>query len=370
MFSIELRKKYMKEVLFISPGNKNSKGGIGLCVNNYSKFMSPFKVLVTNPFSSKLLNAIWFPVCIMELVVKLLLDSEIKIIHIHGASKGSFYRKYILFSVVSRFFNKKTIYHIHGGGFKDFYSTAPQFIQRRIKLMIEKVDCLICLSERWKQFFTDTFKPKRIMILNNMIIPPEKPNEIDKAEELHLLFLGLIGDNKGIFDLLDCIAENREIFEHKMILKIAGNGDTERLEKKIEELRIENLIHFVGWVDAEKKDQLLRSCHVFILPSYKEGLPLSILEAMSYSLPIISSYAGGIPELIQKYENGILVNAGNKEEIKKAMMTLLNDHALIHNYSKKSRAGAKDYYPEIVLKTLFSIYHEIQESKGLLAEQN
>lgn len=360
----------MKEVLFIAPGNKNSKGGIGLCVNNYSKYIEPFKLIVTHRFHSKVLNSIWFPFCVFELIIRLLADSEIKIIHIHGASKGSFYRKYILFSVVHKFFRKKLIYHIHGGGFRDFYLESSVFMQKRVQYVIQSADVVICLSEKWKLFFSSAFSPKRLVILNNMIIPPEKPNEIVLNGKLQFLFLGLIGDNKGIFDLLKTISKNRGDLKGKMILKIAGNGETGRLQKAILNWNLEDIVQFEGWVDSEKKDQLLRSSHIFILTSYKEGLPLSILEAMSYSLPIISSYAGGIPDLIHKYKNGILVNAGNKEEIKSAILKLTDNQSLIQIYSERSAKGVVNFYPDNVLKTLFSIYHELQRSKGLLIEQN
>ncbi len=360
----------MKEVLFIAPGNKNSKGGIGLCVNNYSKYIEPFKLIVTHRFHSKVLNTIWFPVCVFELIFRLLTDSDIQIIHIHGASKGSFYRKYILFSVVHKLFNKKLIYHIHGGGFRDFYLESSVFIQKRIRYVIQSADVVICLSEKWKHFFSSAFHPKRLEILNNMIIPPEKPNKIVLNGKLQFLFLGLIGDNKGIFDLLKTISKNRGELEGKMILKIAGNGEISRLTEAVSNWKLENIVQFEGWVDAEKKDQLLRSSHIFILPSYREGLPLSILEAMSYSLPIISSHAGGIPDLIHKYRNGILVDAGNQEEIKTAILKLINNQNLIKIYSERSAKGVVDFYPNRVLKTLFSIYHELQSSKGLFVEQN
>ncbi|BAX78890.1 glycosyltransferase family 4 protein [Labilibaculum antarcticum] len=360
----------MKEVLFIAPGNKNSKGGIGLCVNNYSKYIDPFKLIVTHRFHSKVLNTIWFPVCVFELILRLLTDSEIKIIHIHGASKGSFYRKYILFSVVHKLFKKKLIYHIHGGGFRDFYLESSFFIQKRVRYVIQSADVVICLSEKWKHFFSSAFHPKRLVILNNMIIPPEKPNEIVLNGKLQFLFLGLIGDNKGIFDLLKTISKNRDVLEDKMILKIAGNGETGRLEKAILNWNLEDIVQFEGWVDSEKKDQLLRSSHIFILTSYKEGLPLSILEAMSYSLPIISSHAGGIPDLIHKYRNGILVDAGNQEEIKSAILKLTDNQNLIQIYSERSAKGVVDFYPDSVLKTLFSIYHELQRIQGLLVKQN
>ncbi|MDM8159930.1 glycosyltransferase family 4 protein [Labilibaculum sp. K2S] len=360
----------MKEVLFIAPGNTNSKGGIGLCVNNYSKHIKPFKLIVTHRFNSKVLNSIWFPVCVIELIFRLLIDSEIKIIHIHGASKGSFYRKYILFSIVHRLFNKKLIYHIHGGGFRDFYLESPVFIQKRIRYVIQSADVVFCLTEKWRHFFSSAFHPKQIVILNNMIVPPDEPNKIVLNGKLQFLFLGLIGDNKGIFDLLKTISKNRPIFEGKLTLKVAGNGEVARLKKYIAGWKLESLVQFEGWADAEKKDRLLRSSHIFILPSYKEGLPLSILEAMSYSLPIISSNAGGIPDLIYKYKNGILVDAGNEEEIKKAILKLLNNHNLIQIYSERSAKGSVDFYPQSVLKTLFSIYHELSGSKGLLIEQN
>lgn len=360
----------MKEVLFIAPGNKDSKGGIGLCVNNYSKYISPFKLVVTHRFKSKLLNTIWFPFCVLELIFKLLTDSEIQIIHIHGASKGSFYRKYILFSIIDKLFNKKLIYHVHGGGFRDFYLESSKFIKRRIRYVIKSSDVLICLSEKWKHFFTSAFRHKRIVILNNMIIPPKIPNEVDFTGELQLLFLGLIGDNKGIFDLLKTLAKNRDLFAGIIKLKIAGNGEISRLEEAIQNWKLNDLVEFVGWVDKDEKDQLLRSSHIFILPSYKEGLPLSILEAMSYSLPIISSNAGGIPDLLHKYKNGILVDAGNQEMIKKAILTLTDNQNLIQIFSEKSAKGVVDFYPESVLKTLVLIYHELQGSKGLLIEQN
>lgn len=360
----------MKEVLFIAPGNKNSKGGIGLCVNNFSKYMEPFKLIVTHRFHSKLLNTIYFPVCVFELIFRLVTDSEIKIIHIHGASKGSFYRKYILFSILRKLFNKKLIYHIHGGGFRDFYLESSVFIQKRVRYVIQSADVVICLSEKWKHFFSSAFRPKRLVILNNMIIPPKKPNKIVINGKLQFLFLGLIGDNKGIFDVLKTISKSRADLEGKMNLKIAGNGEIGRLQEAIIDWGLEDIVQFEGWVDSEKKDQLLRSSHIFILTSYKEGLPLSILEAMSYSLPIIASHAGGIPDLLHKYTNGILVDAGNQEEIKRAILKLCDNQNQIQIYSERSAKGVVDFYPNRVLKTLFSIYYELQRSKGLLVEKN
>lgn len=349
----------MKEILYISPEFKNSKGGIGLCVNNYAQFMSSFKVLVTNGFRSKWLNFIYFPICVCNLLFKLIADRDIKIIHIHGASKGSFYRKYVLFIIVRRLFRKKVIYHMHGGGFCDFYKNSPLFIQKRIRYMIHSSDMIICLSKKWKQFFTETFFPKRIEILNNMVIPPLNTERIESKGKFRLLFLGLIGDNKGIFDLLKVIAENKEQFYGHIILKVAGNGEILRLENRIKELGIGKIVRFEGWVDSKKKEELFRSSDALILPSYKEGLPLSILEAMSYGLPIISSNVGGIPDLLLTHKNGILLEPGNKLSIQESIMSLVNNQDLVEKFSERSLKGVVEFYPKSVLKKLNSIYDEL-----------
>lgn len=349
----------MKEVLFVAPGNRNSKGGIGLVVNNYSKFMSPFKVLVTHRFESKILNSLWFPFCVLKLIYLLKFDPEIKIVHIHGASKGSFYRKYVLFSVIRNLSQKKIIYHIHGGGFKDFYLGASPFIQKRIRYVINKADVLVCLSENWRHFFSSAFRAKRIEIINNMVLPPSNTQKVESNGQVHLLFLGLIGDNKGIFDLLKTIGNSKKEFEGEILLRVAGNGETDRLRESIKNWKLEKLVHFVGWVDSQKKEELFRSSDIFILPSYKEGLPLSILEAMSFGLPIIASNVGGIPDLIYKYQNGILVEPGNQIEIKNAIQNLITNKDLFQTYSQRSANGVVDFFPEVVMKKLFSIYHEL-----------
>lgn len=341
-----------------------------MCVNNYSKHMSDFKVLVTHRFNSKLINSLWFPICIVELLLILIKDRDIKILHIHGASKGSFYRKYILYAFARTFSNKKIIYHIHGGGFRDFYLGSSKFIQRRIRYVINTADMVICLSEKWKHFYSSAFRPKQIRILNNMILPPLNTERKPSGDKFRLLFLGLIGDNKGIFDLIKIIAKNRRQFEDKLELVIAGNGEVDRLTNTILKWKMQSIVQFKGWANEEKKEELFRSSDAFILPSYKEGLPLSILEAMSYGLPIISSKVGGIPDLIHKGKNGILVVPGNQRAIKNAIVKLMNNQGLCKNYSQNSTRAVVDFYPDRVLKSLFSIYHELQGNKGLLFEQN
>jgi glycosyltransferase involved in cell wall biosynthesis len=119
------------------------------------------------------------------------------------------------------------------------------------------------------------------------------------------------------------------------------------------------LVEFVGWVGGEKKTHLLQQCDVLILPSYNEGLPISILEGMSYRMPIISTPVGGIPEIITTNVNGVLVTPGNCDEIFAAIMRYISDRSLIATEGQKSAEMVGEYYPEAVQRHLEQIYSKL-----------
>lgn len=109
-----------------------------------------------------------------------------------------------------------------------------------------------------------------------------------------------MGKRKGIYDILDVLSEHREEFLNKLEFLFGGDGDVEQVQAIIREQNLNNIAKYQGWVSGIKKERLLNQADAYILPSYNEGLPISVLEAMSYSLPIISTTVGGIPEILKK----------------------------------------------------------------------
>ena len=97
------------------------------------------------------------------------------------------------------------------------------------------------------------------------------------------------------------------------------------------------------------------------MPSYNEGLPIAILEAMSYSHPIISTPVGGIPEVVKDHQNGILVEPGNLEQIKEALLFFIEHPEVIRSYGKKSYEIVQPYFPENVFLQLKEIYCDLLE---------
>ncbi len=276
---------------------------------------------------------------------------KIKIVHIHTSQRKSFIRSNV-FMNLAKVFKKKIVLHIHGGGFKDYYYEKPDFVTKCLR----KCDVVIVLSEEWKDFLNSV--GFACVIVENVITEPVV-HEVADDGKVHLLFLGLIRQLKGIYDLVEVIAEHKDDFRGKMLLHVGGNGETDVLVKMINDLGVEDIVKFEGWVTDEKKIELMNKCKVYILPSYVEGLPLSILEAMSYNMAIISTRVGGIPSLVNDKKNGFLFEPGDKDSIYSSIKSLVDDDKLLKAMSKDNSQHIVDYYPDNVAKKLAEIYQSI-----------
>jgi glycosyltransferase involved in cell wall biosynthesis len=141
-------------------------------------------------------------------------------------------------------------------------------------------------------------------------------------------------------------------------MRIGGNKNEEKLLSVINEKNLSNFVSFEGWVSGDKKIALLNWGDIFVLPSYNEGLPISILEAMSYKMPIISTAVGGLPEVVD-VENGTLVRPGDAEGIYNAIRGYLNNTDRIEAQGKVSYERSKAYMPDCVIRDLRCIYVEL-----------
>jgi len=348
--------KLFQKILFIAP-IYTRKGGIASVLKTYENNIDDFNFFASIYFSNKLINFLFFPFVIIHFIIYLIFNPSIEIIHIHGSSKGSFYRKYVLFKI-SKIINKKVIYHIHGGKFHIFYNDSSKSNKKRIENFINKSDALIVLSTEWSKYFTTKFNQKKINILNN-IVPFQ--NNIDKKidKKIKLLFLGRINNNKGIYDLLNVISKNKEFYNNKITLAIGGDGETVKLKKFISKNKLEKIVAFYGWTKAELKNKLLLESHIMILPSYNEGLPITLLEAMSYSMPLISTHVGGISRILNHKENGIVVKPGDLYMIDNAIKYYIDNKDKIAIHGENSYNIVKDFYPKTVLNSLLNIYKKI-----------
>jgi glycosyltransferase involved in cell wall biosynthesis len=117
-----------------------------------------------------------------------------------------------------------------------------------------------------------------------------------------------------------------------------------------------------GWIENEAKSRLMNMMDIFILPSYIEALPMSILEAMSYAKPIISTKVGGIPSLVKEEYNGWLYNPSQIKQLDKIFDEIFADKTKLQVFGNNSRAEVLKYDIQSVALQLNSIYTDVLKS--------
>lgn len=351
---------HFKQVLYIGP-HYSLRGGMASVLKVYAQSIRPFNFIAGYYYLNPVAGIFYFGGALFKLFWILLTNRDIKIVHLQSASRGSFFRKSIMI-LLSKLFGKKTILHIHGGEFKIFYNHAG-FLKNYIRFILNSVDEVICLSDEWKDYFDSITDKKKAIVLNNPVIFPASSSPKSAGAPVKVLYLNHINKAKGIFDVLDFIEENKEWLAGSFIFEIAGAGDNQELEQFISTNKLHHLVKYIGWIEGAEKENLIKGCDVFILTSYNEGLPMSILEAMVYSKAIISTKVGGIPRIVKPGENGWLVTPGNKNELLEVFNEIKNNSNILAGYGNRSYAIAGDYSPEAVKEKLGRIYEEVLRKK-------
>lgn len=338
--------------------SKKTYGGMTSVLVSYEKYFETTKFIPTWRLGSRIVKAFYAFQAVFRCFFLLLFDKKIKIIHIHSAAYSSFFRKKI-FIDMGKFFNKNVIMHQHAADFKEFYESSNN--KEYIVDTINRCDVLIVLSNSWKSFFKSIgVEDQKIYILNNIVSPPANNKNFSfNRNKLNLLFLGEISNRKGVLDLLNVIKKRLDFFDGKVFLRIGGNIVDFDLNKFIGNNKLNTLVKYEGWVSGDLKSECLEWSDVYILPSYNEGLPIAILEAMSYGKPIIATPVGGIPEILQSYSNGILVSPGNLDEIDRAITFFIENPSKKSEYGKYSYKIVQSYFPEQVFLELKAIYQSL-----------
>jgi glycosyltransferase involved in cell wall biosynthesis len=288
----------------------------------------------------------------------LLLGGQVAVVHIHVASRASFWRK-SLFFWLARPFRVRTILHLHGGEFSVFYHSECGPVRRAlVRAVFERATRIVVLSAAWKDFLATITRNPNIEAIHNPVIVPGQP-AWEQRRPGQVVFLGKLGPNKGSYDLLEAasmlLARRRQLE-----LMLGGDGEVQQTRARVSELGIGEHVKVLGWVGPEQRNALLASASVFVLPSYHEGLPMSILEAMAAGLPVLATPVGGIPELLTDGVEGYLVQPGDVEGLGRCMQSLLDDQALAQRMGAAGRRKIETTFSAgAVLPRVEKIYQDL-----------
>jgi Glycosyltransferase len=247
-----------------------------------------------------------------------------KIVHIHHASNLNFWLSAAM-ARLAKLFNRKVILHNHGADFKLFYEGLSEKAKKRIVRSVTRVDANIVLSRSWQNWYQSIAPGANWVLLPNSVdIPADLPAKKIDHSGISLVYLARIEERKGFFDMMNMLPALMKQFRNCK-LYVAGQGDTEMVIKRASEMNLADKIEVLGYIDYSQKDQLLRKGHVLLLPSYEEGLPMALLEAMSYGLVPVTTPVGGIPEVIVHGRNGMLLQPGDTAAMRSSVEWVIGD---------------------------------------------
>lgn len=287
------------------------------------------------------------------------------LVHLHTSFGASFYRKQPFINM-ARKRGIPVIDHCHGAEFDAFYVNASEGKRKAVRRVYGRCQRLIVLSEEWRDKFKDIVPADRICVVSNYC-KPLKAETVEGAVDKRfqgrkILFLGEIGKRKGGFDFADIIKKTVEKIPDAEFI-ICGDGakeDVESIRKQITEACPSGKVSFPGWVRDGDKDRVLSEAALFLLPSYNEGQPMSILDAMAYGLPIISTNVGGIPQQVENGKSGFLYEPGDTDGFAGGITTLLTDKDMYGRTSRESlRIAADKYGFEAHAGKIASIYRDV-----------
>ncbi len=348
----------MKHVLYIGP-DPRGRGGISSVIREYQKYSTPYFCgvysHVSGSIGKKLLLLVWALIKVLFYLYR----GGIKIVHIHTASRVSFFRKSI-FVLLSKIFRKKVVLHIHGGAFCDFVASYKGYTQ----WILGHVDLVITVSDSLRQSLKEMLGPdlpKMSTLYNPIEFPCSRiQKRVEANSKINILFLGAICENKGIRDILQCMLLHQEYLHDRVMLHIGGVGELSReLEHLLTTRSVSTFITYHGWVEGESKNKLLCDADIYIQPSYIEALPISVLEAMSYRTAVIASHIGGLPEIVHDHETGLLIEPGKPEKLFEAMKYLIENDTLRESFSRRGVRIAEQAYLPNIMAQLEVLYKEL-----------
>ena len=336
------------------------KGGIAAVVNGYrgSILEKKFTISYVESYKdggkfTKLLKSIkgYFH------FVKVLLLEKPELVHIHSSFGPSFYRK-IPFIYMASWAKKPIINHCHGADFDSFYLNASNNKKKLIKIIYNKCTVMIALSDEWKERLSLIVQNDKIELIENYsrIHEDAITEKVNRKIKGQILFLGEIGQRKGCYDIPAVVEKVVKRFPNVKFV-LGGTGDIETIKNLLRKKGVEKNVVFPGWVRGKEKDRLLRESDIFFLPSYNEGMPMSILDAMGYGLPIVSTRVGGITKIVHNGENGHVCEPGDVQAFSDALIKILINEDLWKKYGESSVAIVKNGYSfEGHIKRLARLY--------------
>ncbi len=291
--------------------------------------------------------------------LKVLIFHRYSLVHIHSSANHSFYRK-IYYIVLSKLARKRVVLHVHPGRFYDFYKAKKKFFRYLIRKVLGLPDVVIVLSAGIKEKFQKILPEEKLVVLHNPVNNANFRYQKEKKEKV-ILYLGWFLREKGVFDIVNAIPE---VIAKEPTAKFVfcGTNEIEKLRSFFENTSYKRQVSVREWVQGDDKTDILAQSTLLLLPSYTEGFPNVILEAMASCLPIITTPVGAIPEILQEGKNCLYIQPGDVGSLIEKILLMLKNPELCRRMGEINLQLVQEKYDiKIIGSQLKDIYSRVMK---------
>lgn len=267
---------------------------------------------------------------------------------------SGFWRDSVLAYIAKRL-GARVAGHIHGPKLAEVLAKRG-FAGRLVKKCIDQFDALFVLDPLWRKWLISHGYEKDVRVIPSTLgkevfdIGMTFTRDFTKGNAIGL-FVGQVGKRKGVFDLLDALHQLK-LAAMPARVRIVGapeyEGEWDALMKRRDELQLSDVAEFTGALRGEALYHEFRQASYFVLPSYREGLPVVLFEAGAFGLPVVTTPVGGIPQLLKHESNALLVSPGDIAEIAAAIHRLASSREDRERFGLRLRNDVSKYHPEVV----------------------
>lgn len=301
---------------------------------------------------------------IVRVIRRLRREPPYDLLLLHTATEWRNYSRDIPLLWLCRRLVSSIVVQFHGSAVELISGPRHGAFKKASKAVLRLSDAVLVLSSeeqrQWRQFFPQgeffvTCNPFQ----SSEALAKDSAATWDLPSDMPvLLFVGRLIVEKGIFDLLEALA--LLVRQMQVHVLVAGSGPMEQeFKERIETLGLEKNVTLTGYLDASTLRQAYRAADMFLFPSWSEGFPTVITEAMDAGLPIVTTHIRGAADHLEDGVNACFVPPRRPEVLAETVVRVLSDKALRRRMAESNRAKVKAFSPEIIGKRYLAILEEI-----------
>lgn len=329
-----------------APAGPASRGGMASVMRLMVDDPDPRFIITAVPtfVDAAVMTRLWVGIRGMTVAVTLIMCGRADLVHVHLSHGGSVVRKSLPL-MAARLRGIPAVVHGHSFDFSGWLDPLPAVVRRLARAALPADRWLVLGRSLAQQYRRSLELPeaKVEVFPNPVVVPAVESRRVAAARPLTAVALGRLGQRKGTYDLVHAVGLLPADTRTQLRIVLAGDGEVDQVRALVTARGLADVIEVPGWIEPPERDQLLSAADILLLPSYDEGLPMAILEAMAHGVVPLTTPVGGIPEAVTDGVDGVLVPPGDRQALAAALHRLTTDDASRLKLAASARQRAEAF---------------------------